>query len=359
MRAATCTLLIWVSISFAQWTEPERIAPDMAAGWRQPWISNSGTRLYLSSMTDIYMSTRVNPWGWTTPAILPEHINNIGDVRSPCESPSGDTLYFTSWDFIEPNGWEVYYCVRTDSGWGPVVNAGPPVNTVDMEESVGISRDGSMLLVQSGFRIYYHEKQEDGTWGPPIDFGIGEGGIEDEHPSLSPDNSRLFFARRGANHGDIMESRKVDGFWQAPVPLPNPLINGTMTQELDPCFRNDGRTLIFRKGTPGENYLYSTVDTTVLDAFDIPAEINGFSLAVFPNPFNNTNTISLSIPSYDRDVEIAIINTLGQIVNRETVAAAGGMAYYVNDMSGFASGVYFVHVQAGEYAAAKKIVLMK
>jgi hypothetical protein len=58
-------------------------------------------------------------------------------------------------------------------------------------------------------------------------------------------------------------------------------------------------------------------------------------------------------------VEISIINTLGQIVNRETVQAAGGMVSYSNDMSGFASGVYFVRAQVGEYTAAKKIVLMK
>jgi hypothetical protein len=35
------------------------------------------------------------------------------------------------------------------------------------------------------------------------------------------------------------------------------------------------------------------------------------------------------------------------------------MAYYSNDMSAFASGIYFVSATAGEYSAARKIVLIK
>jgi hypothetical protein len=307
------------------------------------------------------------PW-----RMLPAHLNFTPTQRSPCESPNGDTLYFISAPRNDAEGYgdlDVYYSVLSDTGWGQVFNAGPNVNSSEREWSVSVSRDGTLLVVTSdrneasygSHDLYYHEKQTDGTWGEAINFGPGVNSWDDEeNGSLSSVNDRLFFYKLGPSLGNVWESRRVDGVWQPAVSLPEP-VNSTTVTEMDPCIASDGRTLWYRKGItyPISFQIYTTVDTSVLDAVDIPAAINGFSLLAYPNPFNNTNTITLSIPSYDREVEISIVNTLGQIVNHETVQAAGGMAYYVNDMSGFASGVYFVRAQAGEYAAARKIVLMK
>jgi hypothetical protein len=336
-----------------------------------PWISGDGLRLYGSTSSSLYwvpiQMGAQPPW-----RMLPAHLNSTPTQRSPCESPGGDTLYFISAPREDAEGYgdlDVYYSVMSDTGWGQVFNAGPNVNSPEREWSVSVSRDGTLLVVTSdrdsasygSHDLFYHEKQTDGTWGEAINFGPNVNTYRDEeNGSLSPNNDRLFFYTLGPYSGNVWESRMVEGQWQTAVSLPEP-VNSMTETEMDPCIAIDGRTLWYRKGVtfPISFQIYTTVDTTVLDAYDIPAEINSFSLLVYPNPFNSANTITLSIPSYDREVDISIINSLGQIVNRETVRAAGGMAYYVNDMSGFASGVYFVQARAGEYAAAKKIVLMK
>jgi hypothetical protein len=84
-----------------------------------------------------------------------------------------------------------------------------------------------------------------------------------------------------------------------------------------------------------------------------------FSFAIHPNPFNAITTITLNVPWHEQVVEFAVVNSLGQVVKTASVQAAGGMARYANDMSGFASGVYFVSAKAGEYSAVRKIMLIK
>jgi hypothetical protein len=359
LLAGSLLVLLFSLSSSAQWTEPELLAENLD-GWQEPWISNDGARLYVSSMVNIYVTTRVHPWGWWPPTRLPDHINDIGDVRSPCESPTGDTLYFTSWDFVNPAGWDVYFCVSTDTGWGEVQNAGPNVNSPDAEESVGISRDGTMLLVQAGLTIKYHEKQEDESWGPRISFGLGVPGREEEHPSLSPNNSRLFFAGRGANMGDIMESRLVEGIWQPAFPLPNPLINGSTTRERDPCMANDGRTLIFRKETEEGFRLFFSVDTTVSAIENnrniIPASIR---LSVYPNPFNSITTLTLSLPGVS-DVEVSMYDITGRYVKdiAQRRMAAGEHSFQIN-AAGLPSGIYFARAQTDLHSTTQKLILLK
>jgi hypothetical protein len=155
-----------------------------------------------------------------------------------------------------------------------VQNAGVNVSSDHREFSVGISRDGSILLVASnrgGFieaKLYWHEKQPDGTWGlanyfPPEINEINSG---EEHPCLSPDNNTLFFCHLYVMLGDIWVSRKVNGVWQQAGPLPSPPNNWpAVTFDKDPCLASDGRTLWFVQapyvGSP--NRIMVSVDTSI------------------------------------------------------------------------------------------------
>ncbi|MCP4705881.1 MAG: T9SS type A sorting domain-containing protein [candidate division Zixibacteria bacterium] len=84
----------------------------------------------------------------------------------------------------------------------------------------------------------------------------------------------------------------------------------------------------------------------------------------YPNPFNPTTVISYSIPKRS-DVSISIINLLGQkiktIVNENQTAGKHTVNWDGTDQSGkaVASGIYFYQINAGDYTASKKMIMIK
>jgi hypothetical protein len=79
----------------------------------------------------------------------------------------------------------------------------------------------------------------------------------------------------------------------------------------------------------------------------------------YPNPFNPSTTIRYSLPRKS-SVQLAIFNTLGQrvatLVRGEKEAGYHEVRF---EASGLASGVYFYQLQAGEYVATKKLLLLR
>ena len=79
----------------------------------------------------------------------------------------------------------------------------------------------------------------------------------------------------------------------------------------------------------------------------------------FPNPFNPSTTIRFGLPNRAR-VTLTVYNTLGQqvslLVNENREAGYHEVKF---DGSGLASGVYFYRLQAGSYAEAKKLLLLR
>lgn len=270
-------VLAAMPVAHAQWTEPVPMDPQFGPGIRSPWISNDGLRLYLCTIGDVYVVTRDSVNGaWGSLTQLPPHINYTTTQVSACESPGGDTLYFMSDERPEGSygSYDIFYSVRCDTGWGPVFNCGPNVNGPGREWSVGISRDGSMLLLSSGgpqglyLELLYCEKQTDGTWGPATYFGPGVNGgsYEKIHPTMAPGNARLFFYVQGPRMGDIWESRKINGVWQEATPLPAP-INDQFRTQMDPCIAPDGRTLWYAAERDYDRHnfqIVTSMDTTVL-----------------------------------------------------------------------------------------------
>jgi hypothetical protein len=113
----------------------------------------------------------------------------------------------------------------------------------------------------------------------------------------------------------------------------------------------------------GENLeLYGNVNevpfaTRTVKVPVIPAE---YSLAQnYPNPFNPETTIEFGMPD-DAQVKVTVFNVLGQVVT-SLVDSELPAGYHVVtwDASDMASGVYFYRIQAGEYTATKRMVLMK
>ena len=79
----------------------------------------------------------------------------------------------------------------------------------------------------------------------------------------------------------------------------------------------------------------------------------------YPNPFNPSTTIQFQLPD-DRRVNISVYNTLGQLI--ETVAdevmTAGHHTRQWNAHS-VPSGLYFIRMEAGEYSATQRALLVK
>jgi hypothetical protein len=84
----------------------------------------------------------------------------------------------------------------------------------------------------------------------------------------------------------------------------------------------------------------------------------------YPNPFNPETQISYSLPK-DCRVKLTIFNLLGQkvktLVDEFQTAGAKAILWDGKDDKGqeCASGIYFYHLQAGEFSQAKKMVIVK
>ena len=86
----------------------------------------------------------------------------------------------------------------------------------------------------------------------------------------------------------------------------------------------------------------------------------GYSLHQnYPNPFNPSTTITYEVPSATH-VTITVYDMLGRKVSVLVNDRRETGAYQIRfDGSNLASGVYFYQLQAGDYVATKKLVLMK
>jgi len=79
----------------------------------------------------------------------------------------------------------------------------------------------------------------------------------------------------------------------------------------------------------------------------------------YPNPFNPHTSINYSIPE-EGFVRLAVYNMLGEEVAMIVNASQKAGSYEVNfNASGLSSGVYIYRIEAANYTASKKLMLMK
>jgi len=91
---------------------------------------------------------------------------------------------------------------------------------------------------------------------------------------------------------------------------------------------------------------------------NVPAEFE--LVQVYPNPFNPTTNVSITLPEAT-DLKVAVYNTTGQQVAELTNGHhSAGMHNFVLDGSSLSSGVYFVRaVTSDGDAGMQKVMLMK
>jgi hypothetical protein len=79
----------------------------------------------------------------------------------------------------------------------------------------------------------------------------------------------------------------------------------------------------------------------------------------YPNPFNPTTNIQFSIVNRQLTI-VKVYDVLGREVSTIVNEVKESGTYTVQfDASGLSSGVYFYHIQAGDFAATKKLLLLR
>jgi len=104
-----------------------------------------------------------------------------------------------------------------------------------------------------------------------------------------------------------------------------------------------------------------TPSTDVLDQTQVESS-GQYELKIYPNPFNATLTINLSVPetSPRNKVTVAIYNMLGQAVAEFQVQDQGNRMVQIKwDAGDLNNGVYFIVLRAGPFHQVRKAILLK
>ncbi|MEC5142290.1 OmpA family protein [Chitinophaga sp. 212800010-3] len=139
------------------WTAPKNFgAPINTRDWEsQPCLSADKQTLYFARQTpdngsDIFVSNLQPNGHWSTPERLGPNINTKGNESTPFIHADGQTLYFASNGHPGYGGMDIFYSRRQpDGSWGPAINLGYPINTIDEDASLVVDANGTTAYFAS------------------------------------------------------------------------------------------------------------------------------------------------------------------------------------------------------------------
>ena len=109
---------------------------------------------------------------------------------------------------------------------------------------------------------------------------------------------------------------------------------------------------------------YKQVDYNIETPTDVdddsPKIVNGFELSQnYPNPFNPSTSIKYSV-AQDGFVNVSVFNLIGEKVATLVNSNMKAGSYELNfNAASLSSGVYFYSIEAGNFKAVRKMMLMK
>jgi len=147
---------------------------------------------------------------------------------------------------------DIYFSTVQQGKWAKVKNIGPLINTSEDEQCVGLTSDGSQLMVYietpTVFGDLYTSIKVKGKYTKPVSLSpsINTKSMESE-AYVMPDGATMFLISNragGKGKADIYQSKKLpDGTWGTPINLGD-VIN-TEEDEAFPRVTDDGKTLYF------------------------------------------------------------------------------------------------------------------
>jgi hypothetical protein len=103
--------------------------------------------------------------------------------------------------------------------------------------------------------------------------------------------------------------------------------------------------------------VYVPLSIEHLSSDEIPGQFRLFQN--YPNPFNPVTNITYQLPKTSK-VELYVYNLLGQKVATLISKKQQAGHYQAEwDASGFASGLYFYRLEAGNFVQTRKMLLLK
>ncbi|MGN7721068.1 OmpA family protein [Chitinophaga sp. 22620] len=180
---------------------------------------------------DIYYSIKT-PEGWQPPKNIGPAINTESWESQPCLSPDKQTLYFTR--ETHDAGADIFVSVRNAAGqWSPAERLGPQINTRGRETTPFLHADGQTLFFASdghpgfgGLDIFYSRKQADGGWGPAVNLGYPINTIEEEGSlTVAADGKTAYYA---SDRSDSKGSLDIYSFelYESARPMPTLYLKG-------------------------------------------------------------------------------------------------------------------------------------
>ncbi|MBL0062645.1 MAG: T9SS type A sorting domain-containing protein [bacterium] len=109
---------------------------------------------------------------------------------------------------------------------------------------------------------------------------------------------------------------------------------------------------------PGRVIILSGDSSVLVSVSDHPERPQEFSISTYPNPFNSTLSISLTVPPH-QETMIALYDLLGREVDVIYRGRLTNSTISYRAPVGLASGIYFVRAEAGGRAEMRKVVLLK
>ena len=225
---------IWVAMRATtedEWGAPVNLGPPVNSTYNDwgPSLSADGLEFYFNSVNrpggyglyDIWVTSREtisDPWG--EPVNLGPTVNSSWNDVSPCISPDGLELFFSSERSGGYGSGDIWVTTRAtrDDPWSEPVNLGPEVNGPYGDGFPSISADGLQLFFSSGFPMgvwsprpggfgecdlwVTRRASKDEPWGKPVNLGPIVNTANDEFtPSISSDASMLYFSSMIPNTG--------------------------------------------------------------------------------------------------------------------------------------------------------------
>ncbi len=189
------------------WQEPELLELNEIDHTATISVSADGQTLYIyrddNGVGNIYES-RIVGENWTDPVKMGGGINTENWENHIAVSVDGEKAYFVSDRPKGLGGRDIYRVRKLPTGeWSKAQNLGPNINTPYDEDAVFISPDGNTLYFSSeghnsmgGFDIFYSEyEEENDAWGPPVNIGYPINTVDDDVFFVtSADQRRAYFS---------------------------------------------------------------------------------------------------------------------------------------------------------------------
>ena len=321
--------------------------------------------------------------GWTKERELKGGVNHIAYKEGAVSIDAGNNIYYITNHRGGRGGSDIWFAeYKKKNRWRKPRSLGAPVNTPFDEISVAVAADGKTLYFASnghlgmgGFDIYKSVKNDNGTWGEPVNLGFPINSPADEifyqltaNPdvalystmrkggyggfdiySIVNDNRQPFFYECSAIDADEMEPLEVSVTISDAIGIPLKTGEAHSTDRPFRCRFDDKGFYVVSLNREGYK---SVTDTIVCPQQKKETVKKLFVLDKLRHPFTIAGTVTDTDKGTPVQATILLKDARGNVIGKTTSSPmTGNYAYSLADKADFT-----ITVSAPDYAQAEKEV---